>query len=52
MAIGYEESDSGADYPAMTGLPGLIGPRMNEANQREFWRYWQELMSEGTETLS
>jgi hypothetical protein len=26
------------------GLPGVVGPRFSEHNQRNFYRYWAELV--------
>jgi phenylpropionate dioxygenase-like ring-hydroxylating dioxygenase large terminal subunit len=45
MAVGHDKDDPRP--PASNGAPrwpGLIGPRISEINQRDFYRYWNELM--------
>ncbi len=50
MAMGFDQ-----DHPALQEfrdkgwpidhLPGLVGPFNWEVNQRQFYRYWAELMA-------
>jgi hypothetical protein len=48
MGLGHEQDQAeGAAIPPR-GIPGVVGPRMNELNQRQFWRHWQELMGDAT----
>jgi hypothetical protein len=47
MGLGDEPSLLGQEVPGQGGLPGLVGPRFTEINQREFYRYWAELMTSG-----
>jgi phenylpropionate dioxygenase-like ring-hydroxylating dioxygenase large terminal subunit len=47
MSVGYDETFPGRETWPTDGLPGLIGPHEWETNQRQFYRYWTELMSRG-----
>jgi phenylpropionate dioxygenase-like ring-hydroxylating dioxygenase large terminal subunit len=45
MGLGHEDPHSKRDQWPVNGLPGLLGPRFTEVNQRQFYRYWAELMA-------
>jgi phenylpropionate dioxygenase-like ring-hydroxylating dioxygenase large terminal subunit len=47
MGLGEDPSLLERDFPGQGGLPGIVGPRFTEINQREFYRYWGELMAKG-----
>ncbi|MDE2838773.1 MAG: hypothetical protein OXL97_14895, partial [Chloroflexota bacterium] len=49
MSLGYEKSYPGSEEWDVAGLPGLLGPHITEVNQRQFYRYWRELMAEETQ---
>jgi len=44
MAVRQEGRWPGQEQWDVQGLPGLIGPRFSEHNQRNFYRYWSELV--------
>lgn len=44
MALGREEDHPGRDTRDVEGLPGYVGFHTTEVSQRQFYRYWQELM--------
>jgi hypothetical protein len=45
MAAGHDKDDPRPDASnGATEWPGLLGPRISEINQRDFYRYWNELM--------
>jgi phenylpropionate dioxygenase-like ring-hydroxylating dioxygenase large terminal subunit len=48
MSLGYEQSYPGSEEWDVAGLPGLLGPHITEVNQRQFYRYWRELMVDKT----
>ena len=45
MGLGHENPHPARDQWPVDGLPGLLGPRFTEINQRQFYRYWAELMA-------
>jgi nitrite reductase/ring-hydroxylating ferredoxin subunit len=47
MKLGYEGRFRGQETWDIAGLPGVVGPRFTETNQRGFYRYWAELMGLG-----
>jgi hypothetical protein len=47
MKLGYDGQWRGQEEWDTAGLPGLVGPRFSEANQRGFYRFWAELMDHG-----
>lgn len=47
MGLGHEEDYPGHETWEVEGLPGLVGFHTNELNQRQFYRYWSQLMSNG-----
>jgi phenylpropionate dioxygenase-like ring-hydroxylating dioxygenase large terminal subunit len=49
MGLGHEGRWAGQEGWDVAGLPGLVGPHFSEHNQREFFRYWAELMGLGAE---
>jgi len=44
MGLEYEGHWPGQEQWDTRGLPGLVGPRFSEHNQRNFYRYWAERM--------
>ncbi len=44
MALRQEGHWPGQEQWDVRGLPGLIGPRFSEHNQRNFYRYWSALV--------
>ena len=44
MGLRHETSWPGSDAWETEGLPGLIGPRFSEINQRRFYAHWAKLM--------
>ena len=44
MALRQEGRWPGQETWDVEGLPGVVGPRFSEHNQRNFYRYWAELM--------
>lgn len=44
MGLGYEGEWPGRESWHVDGLPGLVGPRYWETNQRRFYAYWAKLM--------
>ena len=46
MSRGYERTYPGSEEWDIAGLPGVLGPHITEVNQRQFYRYWRELMAE------
>ena len=44
MGVGHEQSWPGSDKWRVDGLPGLIGPRFTELNQRGFYGQWARYM--------
>ncbi len=44
MLLGHEGDYPGQEEWHKAGLPGHIGPRYSEYDQRQFYRYWAELM--------
>lgn len=44
MLLGHEGRYPGQEEWHTEGLPGHIGPRFSEYDQRQFYRYWAELM--------
>jgi hypothetical protein len=47
MSLRQEGRWPGQEGWDIQGLPGLVGPRFSEHNQRGFYGYWQELMDHG-----
>lgn len=47
MKLGHEGRWVGQEDWDTAGLPGQVGPRFNEQNQRMFYGYWQHLMNGG-----
>jgi hypothetical protein len=45
MGLGKEGAWPGQDDWDTRGLPGVVGPRFSEHNQRNFYAYWSRLMS-------
>ncbi|HLQ34229.1 MAG TPA: Rieske 2Fe-2S domain-containing protein [Chloroflexota bacterium] len=45
MSLHRDESYPGREEWDIEGLPGLVGFHTTEVNQRQFYRYWQQLMS-------
>ena len=45
MGIGHEENFPGRAEWGIEEFPGFVGNHMTEVNQRQFLRYWAELMS-------
>jgi hypothetical protein len=39
MQLGHEEEGP-------RGVPGKLGPNPSEVNQRQFYRFWRELMEQ------
>jgi dibenzofuran dioxygenase alpha subunit len=46
MALRQEGRWPGQEQWNTAGLPGVVGPRFSEHNQRNFYRYWSELVEE------
>ncbi|HLQ32710.1 MAG TPA: hypothetical protein VK457_08490, partial [Chloroflexota bacterium] len=46
MKLGYDGRWPGHEKWDVEGLPGLVGPRFTEQNQRLFYQYWADLMAE------
>jgi hypothetical protein len=46
MGVGHDDEFAGQAGENLRGLPGLVGPHEWETNQRQFFRYWRELMSD------
>lgn len=46
MKLGYDGRWPGSEHWDTEGLPGLVGPRFTEQNQRLFYSYWAQLMGE------
>jgi dibenzofuran dioxygenase alpha subunit len=44
MSLGFDGEWPGHEDWHTEGIPGLIGPRFWEGNQRRFYAYWAELM--------
>jgi hypothetical protein len=44
MGLNQEGHWPGQESWDVADLPGLIGPRFSEHNQRAFYRYWAELV--------
>ena len=45
MATGHDHDDPRpAEWSGKSTWPGLLGPRISEINQRDFYRYWNLLM--------
>lgn len=44
MGLGHETSWPDSETWLTEGLPGLIGPRFSEINQRRFYAHWAKLM--------
>jgi phenylpropionate dioxygenase-like ring-hydroxylating dioxygenase large terminal subunit len=44
MKLGYDGRWRGQEEWDTAGLPGLVGPRFTETNQRRFYQYWAKLM--------
>jgi nitrite reductase/ring-hydroxylating ferredoxin subunit len=44
MKAGYDGRWKNQETWDTEGLPGLVGPRFSEANQRRFYSYWARLM--------
>jgi hypothetical protein len=44
MKLGYDGKWRGQETWDTQGLPGLVGPRFTETNQRRFYGYWAQLM--------
>lgn len=49
MGVGVEGNWPGQDQWDTRGLPGLIGPRFSEHNQRIFYRAWAESMNRSSQ---
>jgi phenylpropionate dioxygenase-like ring-hydroxylating dioxygenase large terminal subunit len=47
MGLRQEGRWPGQEHWDVHGLPGLVGPRFSEHNQRGFFTYWDELMHDG-----
>jgi phenylpropionate dioxygenase-like ring-hydroxylating dioxygenase large terminal subunit len=45
MGIGHERADDGDGEWPLDRLPGLVAPQYSEVSQREFYRYWNELIT-------
>ena len=48
MKVGHEGRFLGQETWDSEGLPGEVGPRFNEQNQRLFYGFWQHLMTGGS----
>jgi hypothetical protein len=46
MKVGYDGRWKNQETWDTEGLPGLVGPRFSEANQRRFYSYWARLMGQ------
>ncbi len=44
MKLGYDGRWPGSETWDTEGLPGLVGPRFTEMNQRRFYAYWAKCM--------
>ena len=44
MTLGREDTYPGGEAWQVAGLPGLVGYHTTEVSQRQFYRYWKELM--------
>ena len=44
MAAGYDGHWPNSENWKTDGLPGSVGPRFTEMNQRMFYRHWHQLM--------
>jgi phenylpropionate dioxygenase-like ring-hydroxylating dioxygenase large terminal subunit len=47
MGLHRDESYPGRESWDIEGLPALVGFHVSETNQRQFYRYWQQLMMDG-----
>jgi phenylpropionate dioxygenase-like ring-hydroxylating dioxygenase large terminal subunit len=44
MTLGRDDTYPGREDWQVAGLPGMVGFHTTEVNQRQFYRYWQQLM--------
>jgi phenylpropionate dioxygenase-like ring-hydroxylating dioxygenase large terminal subunit len=44
MTLGREDTFPGRETWQVEGLPGLVGHHTTEVSQRQFYRYWKQLM--------
>ncbi|HEY7065485.1 MAG TPA: Rieske 2Fe-2S domain-containing protein [Chloroflexota bacterium] len=49
MALRQEGRWPGQEQWDVAGLPGVVGPRFSEHNQRKFYGYWAKLMADGAD---